>query len=410
MTDDPTHRQLSPRAMLGMMQAMNAFDYCARSHLARGLPWLLLAAVSSVLAFLLPAHYTELGHGWSGAPTRLADGLGNAWSARPSLITLWLALGIRLDWPPWVMLLLKNLFFALFFYLAVRQHPIRRQLATTIALCLLVPYVAAQSLALSPEQGWIAPALVLLVALLITPPRPMAITAASAGLVLISHITISLLALSVFALVICRSRSARPLLAGLLIGVLIHSAGHRLESGQWRIGSQLDGWNLLKGNNPDVSDVYPASSLDRLNARVSQWITPITNDAPSFATLDTHYRQAAWQQIIDHPLRTLNLSVLKARVFFFGITNPNNSRADHPAWRHRLEIASLIMMRLIILISLAFALWRGVVKRDGEARLLLAIAGGLALPYLIGFAYPRHAVPLMAPCVLMLLRWTHQCR
>jgi len=91
--------------------------------------------------------------------------------------------------------------------------------------------------------------------------------------------------------------------------------------------------------------------------------------------------------------------VLKTVVFFVDV-RPNQRHTANVA-RHGesklawLQVVSMAANRILILGALGHALWALIRRRRRLPLALLLFTGAYAAPYLVGFAYYRHVVPLV---------------
>jgi hypothetical protein len=71
------------------------------------------------------------------------------------------------------------------------------------------------------------------------------------------------------------------------------------------------------------------------------------------------------------------------------------------------ELGGFSLFRLILQAALGFsvvAIWRRWLRLRGDGWIFLLVVGAVALPYLLGFAYTRHASVLIYPSVLLCCR------
>ncbi|MDR3572621.1 MAG: hypothetical protein P4L50_02055 [Anaerolineaceae bacterium] len=185
--------------------------------------------------------------------------------------------------------------------------------------------------------------------------------------------------------------AAAPLTWGL---VQYHASGH------FSLGTSLDGINLHKGNNGAFMNRYPpkpGTTLDVFDSELNRGLH--FNDEWSF---DAFHKQAAVAYIRTHPMETLSADARKAGVFFLSLTK-YGSGASHGLTRV-LDSTGMAIFRFLLWCSLAISFYsvvsgKGVGRVNGGFFIVLVVACGL--PYVLGFAYTRHAVVLFYPAVLL---------
>jgi enoyl-CoA hydratase/carnithine racemase len=112
----------------------------------------------------------------------------------------------------------------------------------------------------------------------------------------------------------------------------------------------------------------------------------------------------AWA--IRHPIEELRLLMQKIEVFFFAIRNsPMLPWHDKPpmvalmagmAW-----MASMRIMLWCAIAAAALAIWRPMPQR-GVGICCLGFLAAYAAPYLVGYGFERHVVPVLLPSALFL--------
>jgi hypothetical protein len=174
--------------------------------------------------------------------------------------------------------------------------------------------------------------------------------------------------------------------------------------GRFSLGTSLDGINLHKGNNPAFLRRYPpppGTSLDQFDADLNRGLQ--FNDEWSF---DDFHKQAAVAYIRTHPMETLRADALKAEVFSLSLTK-YGSAASH-GLTEILDSIGMVLFRFLLWCALAISLYsvasgKGIGRLNGSFFVLLVVTCGL--PYVLGFAYTRHAVVLFYPAVLLCCRF-----
>lgn len=174
------------------------------------------------------------------------------------------------------------------------------------------------------------------------------------------------------------------------------------RTGHFAITSSADGWNGYKGNNSLTHTLYPQQSLDLLDILNLIPAPPSIHDEWSY---DAYYRSKMFEFIKEHPGEVLRLDLRKAQVFFLAVgTSPGHPRlSGFQAWMYRANAVYMVMFRAVMVAAL-FLAFRTVLRGAKGTR--LAAAGFLAVtfcyagPYVIGFAYQRHVMPLVLPTLI----------
>ncbi len=173
-------------------------------------------------------------------------------------------------------------------------------------------------------------------------------------------------------------------------------------TGRFTLGTSLDGINLHKGNNARFLDRYPPAdcgSLDRYDPQLSKGM--------HFATewqLNDFHTHASLLYIKAHPVSDLRADGRKLDVFFFTLRKIGSQQ--YTGRMGRVTEAGMLLFRLLLWSACALAilaLW----KEPGEQRKAAIIFAGVvicvATPYVIGFAFTRHASVLILPSALYLV-------
>ena len=276
-----------------------------------------------------------------------------------------------------------------------------------VALVLSCPPWVLQVMSPVPEESLLIPLLTAAVAILLWGSG----RAAALGMALL----VALLALTksggwLLAVVLCvatqlRLRS-RPLVfapwLALGVALLAWSAWVAQSGGPFAPITSLDGYNLHKGNNTRVLEVYPDGSLDQLSPWLSERI-PKAASQREWDSYRAHEAQAIrfWH---ERPLLALRASLAKAWVYLVEVDLPVGTSSGFRRLAGWVAVPFLAAFRLL----LAVVIWRcfrALRRRPRSVEPWLVLAGLLcaALPSLVGFAYQRHALVLFAPLVLLVL-------
>jgi hypothetical protein len=176
------------------------------------------------------------------------------------------------------------------------------------------------------------------------------------------------------------------------------------ESGQFHIGTSLDGINLHKGNNTQFLDRYPpppGSSLDEFDRQLN--LGQVFTNEWAF---DKYHKEQAIEFIKQHPAATTEAFGRKVYQYFFSLQKIGSS--DASGWRYYWEQASLVIFRAANLGAMSLAIFSVLSRRTNQIRrtlawLYLCTCAFVAAPYLIGFAYTRHASVLFIPTAIFFI-------
>jgi len=233
------------------------------------------------------------------------------------------------------------------------------------------------------------------------------------------------------AIILCIAfflRSNRNLLVLVLFislciaGVLFWGISNYVHSGKFTISSSTNGWNFYKGNNPDALRLYPYYCLDILDS--SEFMKSIRNNNPNEWDIDKAYFNHAVTFITSHPKDAINLFGRKAFVFFLEIRKIpieySEGETQKSTERYLFSLVSTFGMLIfrILLFSAIFLAFKSLLQNSCIAGQMLnqkavnAISYlvfiiGYSIPYLFGFAYTRHIVPLIIPTIYYLL-WLYR--
>jgi hypothetical protein len=203
-----------------------------------------------------------------------------------------------------------------------------------------------------------------------------------------------------------------PLL--LWAGYVKHMTGH------FAVGTSMDGWNLLVGNNPATLHFYPRYSLDaaigngpieidgRLIDRFS--VKELEQQLEREPSVDewevSHaYFDAAITWATGHIGEELRLVARRLEVFFLAIRNtPIMPGHEPPAVALVAGMVWMAAMRIVLwsaIIGAALVVWRGTSMRSAGICFLIFL-GVYTVPYLLAYAYERHVIPVVLPAALFL--------
>jgi hypothetical protein len=288
-----------------------------------------------------------------------------------------------------------------------------------IAYALSFPQLMVNGYRVVPEEGWLIPILAFLFYRLLYPPATdrraqWLVVALLIGLLPLIKSSMRALVPILVVLYALRARDTRVTiaLAGFCIaGFLAWGAFNHAATGEFRLTSSNDGPNLLKGNNPRALELYPDHNLDPL--------TPYTKGLVTARTEWAHHDESIglviqfWR---DHPQAAYKLFVLRAYRFFLA-TGPVDLAFKSPLLMtfHIVGVLHFIVFRVVFLICIGYALvslasrlrhsWRGAPDANWptEPLLFLTFTMAFCAPYLIGFTYERHVLPLVVPTLIFSL-------
>jgi hypothetical protein len=282
-----------------------------------------------------------------------------------------------------------------------------------LAFALFSPPLWYYASALSYEEVYVVPLLcVLFVGLLTLRSAPgraeiLGLAAANALLYLTKEGT--LVACAAFcALFLAATRSWRkglvfsvPLAAAVLLwGLHTHTA-----TGRWSPGTSMLGNNLFKGHNARTLDLYPADNLDKLaydhplvlrdEWEISDW-----------------YLARAVHHVRRDPLAALHRTLAKAWVCLVEVRKVPFAATIGFESRAQVLLAGAILLwavpfRALFAATLGAAAWLALRRPALRRELAFPVLGFLVLeatflaPFLAGFAYTRHLVPLILPTVAL---------
>lgn len=210
--------------------------------------------------------------------------------------------------------------------------------------------------------------------------------------------------LGVAYLVQQRSRGPRLVAACLLLSAMLGwGLFQKSASGHFALGTSLDGINFHKGNHERFAELYPprpGENLDGYDAvlahghlYVDEWDYDASNKAEAVAYMR------------ENPGQTLRNDASKAFQYFVSVSK-SGSMESTGAMRF-VETVGYVLFRLGLLAATVLSLRAiGTDRSPGRFAgwIFLGVSFFGALPYLLGFAYTRHASVLIYPVVLLLCR------
>lgn len=302
------------------------------------------------------------------------------------------------------------------YLLACAPEASRRAAAGAVALVALSPQIAQQHFTLGTEEGWIMGPMALAGVLLAMPPglgndgrRALLVPLPALLYLTKSSLLPFAVVLAVATAVSLRGWKAIACCALLVAAIAGWGMHTRANGGGFRTGTSFDGWNLCKGNNPFTLSVYPGGTLDILDDR--EIIRPGVPCATEWEW-DAAWRSQATRYIAEHPGATAAAALAKAWNLLVNPWNP-------PSKNTRVALAGAVAgaaWMLAFRVVFAVLVWRamrivvGAIRRReplsgawSTVAALLLLAALYAAPYLVGFAYERHALPLAMLCPGLML-------
>lgn len=175
-------------------------------------------------------------------------------------------------------------------------------------------------------------------------------------------------------------------------------------NGTFTLESSLNGVNIYKGNNSKTLELYPYLTLDILDKT-----DPVITTPGTFANeweYNRFYKNKASTYIVHHPGQFLKGVLIKTWALFFSIrpigVSPERDKKNGILLSADLLITILqrslfCMMSLIGFVLLFFS---AQLKQKTTALVVLLFIFLYSGPFLIGFGYMRHYVPLMFPVIV----------
>jgi len=337
---------------------------------------------------------------------------------RRPLIPIFLALVSLVSQRVFVALLVKNLL--VFFLLAATWRAVRREaeggrkplfiLGTVFIVCL--PSWIAQIIAPEIEEGYLTPLVCWLVAIALQPSAPAGavrrwMVPLALGAVVLTKSSMlgpAIVLACVQGRELNRPKAVLRNLSGVTAALIIVLIMNGTWSGRWTTASSLDWYNIYKGNAPQTKVYYAASALDQM---------PI--DVPFRPTSEWEFSEGFKRLALDfvsqHPAAFLELAGLKAYNLFLRVDfSPTDQNFARRLPLRVLWLLGNLLFRALFLSALALAVRDLLRERKrprsksfvGAATFLLFVIA-YAAPYVVGFAYLRHAVVLACPSLVFLV-------
>jgi hypothetical protein len=202
-----------------------------------------------------------------------------------------------------------------------------------------------------------------------------------------------------------KSYSALLVSAGSVISAFITIAVYSfMLNGTFTLESSLNGVNIYKGNNSKTFEIYPKYNLDILDKTDSVIKSPgVFKNEWEY---NRSYKNKAYSYIIHHPRQFLKGVFIKTWALFFSIhpigTSPEREKKNNIVLAIDLLITifqrGLFCMTCFVAFILIF--FRSPIKQKYVALIVFLFILLYSGPFLIGFSYMRHYVPLMFPVIV----------
>jgi hypothetical protein len=289
---------------------------------------------------------------------------------------------------------------------------------TAFALFAFFPFTS-QLVGLEIEEGFIIPMIGAIGLAIFTPrghlsPRALIFLAfINAALILTksSMVPISI----VFGAMLCyfhRTRRLPTYVASTIVGAfLILSTFHLIYSGRFTPESSWDWWNAYKGNNAQTEIYYVNFRLDAIRIETNRHFANEWEFADDFKR-----RTLAFMK--ENPAQELRLFQMKVWTLLTRLDIHSSSKwagFEATTWFKAIWYGGLLILRLLTGAGLITALgavvrilysghYRDNARFALSAAYLIIFAGSVG-PYLVGFGYIRHLMPLLIPMAAYQIRF-----
>ena len=293
-----------------------------------------------------------------------------------------------------------------------RERGISLPRIAVLGAFLLIPYVFLLSHDLSYEEGYLTAMFPAIVALAWLGNKNLhavvlGLVCAAAALTKSSVFPAILLCAGVAYFRFRRAGVSRLAAMAPLAAVVLGLAGWATFSwshtGVWAAGSKMssmNGLNLYHGHTRLFAEIYPQTSLDLIEDRDLTEI-PRTTYRSEWEVNDA-YVNFAKRYMAEHPLQTAKDTLTKVWVALGSFTADGATLAEQAARKSRLR-PTTVAVRLIVSGSLILALLTLFAKRGSAyfslrplSSFYLVFSVIYLLPYIVGFIYPRHLLPVVS--------------
>jgi hypothetical protein len=330
-----------------------------------------------------------------------------SYAARMPVIPLLGAASYWLSPKASVFFLIKNLIFWSLFACALfrmKNHyaiPDKWAMAT-ILLLLLAPYDLSIAGRIDVEEGYLFALIALLFSFLLTMEGWG--SALTVGILIASiYLTKSSmlpLCMAVAGWIVIKYWKRNPRLivlpiAGLALAILSWGIYTKTVSGVFAFGtdgSSWNGWNFYKGNNPYFYLLYPRINLDTLDSE--EYAHRLLPFVPVHNEWELSHAQLALGQryFHDSPKTALKMDLKK---LFVACCDLGEAPQMTPGHTRGLVVLSNVVNHLTLACVFVFAIIGVIHRKVSEAEILaLIMAFFFVFPYVAGFLYSRHMVPI----------------
>lgn len=361
------------------------------------------------------------------------DGVNTTSLRMPFVTVVVAALSLILGDSPQMISIVKTVFFDVIILLLLlrlfKQRDIRLFHAVVLLLCVWGPQFWIHSYSISYEEGFTVylMAIIILFQLILSQEKPselfwLVLYTVLNGCILLAKSSMILLVVwnFLFLVVFVPQWSLQKRLLAVVAGLMLAFSwtGYlTVTTGQFHLGTSFDGMNLYNGHNEYAYDIYPPLNLDRLHNRSEiehegrRIILPnLSLTEPEFDDVwdrDAWYKRKAVQWIYANPVNDLVLTMRKIWVMFFEVRNTPIEPDE--VWVETFfdwaGVGWMLIMRLLFFATLGVVIHR-VAKRQVDFKFVIILFGFLtaySAPYVVGFAYERHAVMLFMPSFIVLI-------
>ncbi len=167
------------------------------------------------------------------------------------------------------------------------------------------------------------------------------------------------------------------------------------QSGVFAIGANASSWNgrnFYKGNNPWSAALYPRTNLDILDH--ASYANKLLTAAPAIDEWDLSGQQLALGRLFvkEHPDEVLRMDLSKLFVACCDLKETPEFLGGHD--RKSIEVSNL-MSHLLFATVLMMMLYNATRRKIQPAEILFCLSTvAYLVPYVAGFLYMRHMVPL----------------
>jgi hypothetical protein len=314
-----------------------------------------------------------------------------------------------------IALIIKNIFTGLLFsYATYRVYTTWGKNAVVLLLIVFCsPQFLIHAFNIYHEEAFVSALLALISIFLCTPTKEKKITRDDILFSIMSILFIMTKSSSIYIAIVLPvlwfiQRKTYPALwvsSGAVISAFLTIALYSfILNGTFTLESSLNGVNLYKGNNSKTLELYPRFTLDILDKT-----DPVITSPGIFANeweYNRFYKDKTRAYIVHHPGQFLKGALIKTWALFLSIrpigVSPERVKKNDIVLAVDLFITILhrclfLMMCLIGSVLLFFSVQ---LNHKVTALVILLFIFLYSGPFLIGFAYMRHYVPLMFPVLV----------